>query len=251
MAALADMSWRDFQHAVSAQARVRGIPAFGTFELTPLCNFSCRMCYVRLSAERMHELGRLRTAGEWLDMARQARDAGMVGVTLTGGEVLTRPDFEEIYTGVSGMGLFASILSNGSLVDERIVDLFRRMPPAHQRFTHYGASNETYARLCGAPDGFDRVMRGLSLLKEAGIGFTLSMTETKLNIDDFDAVVRIAEGLGTSLVVGSSLVPAVRGAASEAASLGVDEPKVLAREGAEDCASLRTAPVGHQDDGPF
>ena len=24
-----------------------GIPLSGTFELTPLCNFSCRMCYVR------------------------------------------------------------------------------------------------------------------------------------------------------------------------------------------------------------
>lgn len=219
MTGLADMSWRDFQREVRLQARELGIPAFGTFELTPLCNFDCKMCYVHLTPERMHELGRLRTAGEWLDMARQARDAGMVGVTLTGGEVLTRPDFEEIYAGIVEMGLFVSVLSNGSLVDEHVVDLFRRMPPAYLRFTLYGASNETYERLCGAPDGFDRVMRGLALLRDAGIDFALSTTETILNVGDFDAIERIARELDTSLVAGATLVGAVRGATSSAHEL--------------------------------
>lgn len=226
MSGLADMSWRDFQREVRLQARELGIPAFGTFELTPLCNFDCKMCYVHLTPERMHELGRLRTAGEWLDMARQARDAGMVGVTLTGGEVLTRPDFEEIYAGIVEMGLFVSVLSNGSLVDEHVVDLFRRIPPAYLRFTLYGASNETYERLCGAPDGFDRVMRGLSLLRDAGVDFTLAMTETKLNVGDLDRVSHIAEELETSLTVGFTLVPAVRGASSAARELQVSNPVI-------------------------
>ena len=76
MVALKDMNWFAYQDFVRIQARERGIPAFGTFELTPLCNFDCRMCYVRLSPERMRELGRLRTAEEWLHIARQAREAG-------------------------------------------------------------------------------------------------------------------------------------------------------------------------------
>lgn len=219
MTGLADMSWRDFQREVRLQARELGIPAFGTFELTPLCNFDCKMCYVHLTPDRMHELGRLRSAGEWLDMARQARDAGMVGVTLTGGEVLTRPDFEEIYTGIVEMGLFVSVLSNGSLVDEHVVDLFRRMPPAYLRFTLYGASNETYERLCGAPDGFDRVMRGLALLRDAGIDFSTSMTETSLNVGDFDEVVRIARSFDAPFLAATTLVGAVRGATSQARSL--------------------------------
>ena len=251
MAALADMSWRDFQRAVRAQARELGVPAFGTFELTPLCNFNCKMCYVHLTPERMHELGRLRTAEEWLDMARQARDAGMVGVTLTGGEVLTRPDFEEIYAGIVEMGLFVSILSNGSLIDERIVDLFRRMPPAHLRFTLYGASNETYERLCGVSDAFDKVMRGLQMLKGAGVEFNLSMTQTKLNIDDYDTIEHIADELGTSLVVGHTLLPAVRGASSDARSLRVDTPKISKRNVVEDCDAATVALPSSEDDGPF
>ena len=206
MTALADMSWRDFQRAVRAQARELGIPAFGTFELTPLCNFNCKMCYVHLTPERMHELGRLRTAEEWLDMARQARDAGMVGVTLTGGEVLTRPDFEEIYTGIVEMGLFVSILSNGSLSSTSASSTSSvACRPRSCAFTLYGASNETYERLCGASDGFDQVMRGLRLLKDAGVAYNLSMTETNLNVGDFDEVERIVRELGTSLVATGTL----------------------------------------------
>lgn len=182
-------------------------------------------------------------------MARQAADAGMVGVTLTGGEVLTRPDFEQIYTGIAGMGLFISILSNGSLINERIVDLFRRIPPAHMRFTLYGASNETYERLCGVSDGFDRVMRNLRMLKEAGVDFTLSITETKLNIDDYNQVHQIAEEFGTSLIVGSSLVPAVRGAVSSALDLEVDAPIIPESETCPE-VQLRTFP-SRAKCGPF
>ena len=130
MAFLEDMTWREYQDLVRVKARETGTPAFGTFELTPLCNFNCKMCYVHLSSERMAQMGRLRTAAEWVDMADQAQRMGMVGVTLTGGEVLTRPDFKEIYIGITDLGLIVSVLSNASLVDEEIVDLFRLRPPA-------------------------------------------------------------------------------------------------------------------------
>ena len=225
MAFLEDMTWREYQDLVRIKARETGTPAFGTFELTPLCNFNCKMCYVHLSPERMAQMGHLRTAGEWIDMADQAQRMGMVGVTLTGGEVLTRPDFKEIYTGITNLGLIVSVLSNASLVDEGIVDLFRQRPPAYLRFTLYGASNGTYERLCGAPNGFDRVMRGLRLLKDAGVDFMLSFTETSLNIDDFDDVLRLAEDLGTAIVVGTEIVSAVRGAQNDADTLRTDRPR--------------------------
>ena len=216
-----DMGWIEFQNHVRLQARELGQPAFGTFELTPLCNFACKMCYVRLAPDEMRERGRLRSAAEWLDMARQAREAGTIGITLTGGEVLTRPDFAEIYTGVVDQGLIPSILSNGSLVDEDVVALFSERPPAHMRFTLYGASNETYERLCGVSGGFDRVMRGLHLLSDAGLIFSLAFTETTENIGDLEGVIKIAAAFGTSPTITANLAPAVRGATSEAARLRI------------------------------
>ena len=56
------------------KARRECIPINGLFELTPLCNFRCRMCYVRLDPADMVEHGRihLQTNG-WTSHARQWR----------------------------------------------------------------------------------------------------------------------------------------------------------------------------------
>ena len=35
------------------KAREKGTPIQGQFELTPLCNFSCRMCYAHLSPDQL------------------------------------------------------------------------------------------------------------------------------------------------------------------------------------------------------
>ena len=219
-----DMDWAAYREFLRKEARKTGTPAFGTFELTPLCNFNCKMCYVHLSPERMHELGRLRTADEWVDMARQAQELGTVWITLTGGEVLTRPDFAEIYSRISDLGMMVSILSNGSLISDEVVELFSERRPTYMRFTLYGASNETYERLCGVPDGFDRVMQGLRKLSDAGIDFNLAFTETKLNIDDFERAQSIADEFGTSILIGANLVSGVRGASNEVGDLQVVKP---------------------------
>ena len=62
------------------------IPLSGTFELSPVCNFSCRMCYVRKTAAEVAASPRpIMTLDRWLELARQARDAGMLYLLLTGG----------------------------------------------------------------------------------------------------------------------------------------------------------------------
>ena len=51
-------------------------PINGSIELTPICNMNCEMCYVRPTPAQVARQGRLRTVGEWLDIATQMRDAG-------------------------------------------------------------------------------------------------------------------------------------------------------------------------------
>ena len=59
--------------------------------------------------------------------------------------------------------------------------------------------------------------------------FNLSMTETTLNIGDFDEVERIARELGTSLVAAGTLVGSVRGAANDVRDLRVDQVRLPGR----------------------
>lgn len=67
------MEWLDpFYKAVWEKAYEDAIPISGTFELTPRCNFNCRMCYVHLPESEIHKHGRELSAGEWLRIAREA-----------------------------------------------------------------------------------------------------------------------------------------------------------------------------------
>ncbi len=224
MGTLKDMGWEGFSSKIWVHAREKRIPLSGTFELTPLCNLRCRMCYVRLDASDLPRYGHLYGAQEWLDLARQAAELGTYRITLTGGEALTRPDFKEIYTGLVNMGMLVTVLSNATLITEDTVRLFQEYKPSKLRFTLYGASNETYKRLCRSADGFDRAMRGIKLLKKGDVPFSLAFTETTENIDDLHDVLAIARDLGVHVAISNNIFPAVRGASSEAQSIRV-EPK--------------------------
>lgn len=53
---ITDRLWR--------KAAEQRIPLSGAFELSPVCNFSCQMCYVRKSREDVDEKGGLIETGQ-------------------------------------------------------------------------------------------------------------------------------------------------------------------------------------------
>ena len=121
------------------RAREKNIPINGTFELTPLCNLDCKMCYVHLNREQMNGV-ELLTTGQWKDMMKQAVEAGMTYAKLTGGECLTYPGFQELYLYLRSFGVEVSVLSNGVLMEGEMADFLIANPPAHVQITLYGAS---------------------------------------------------------------------------------------------------------------
>lgn len=153
-----------------------GIPVSGIFELTPRCNLNCKMCYVRLTPEQMVPIGCERTAEQWLSIAKEAREAGMVFLLITGGEPTLRKDFAEIYEGLAKMGLSITINTNGTLITEEIKQLWKKLPPAQVNLTLYGTSPEDYKELCGSSTAFVAVKDALDWLQENNILVHLNAT---------------------------------------------------------------------------
>ncbi len=170
-----------------------GLPLNGTFEVTPLCNMNCRMCYVRMDREQQEEIAPLRTAGEWLELGRTAKERGMMYLLLTGGEPFMRSDFRQIMQGLHRMGFVLSINSNGTMIDEKTVEWLKETPPIRVNITLYGASDETYGRLCRNPRGFTQVTKAIRLLKEAGILVKLNCSVTPYNAEDLEQIFAFAE----------------------------------------------------------
>ena len=61
------------------------------------------------------------------DLMHQAWEAGMIYSTLTGGECLAYPGFNELYLYLRGLGCDPSILTNGYFLDERQIEFFQQV----------------------------------------------------------------------------------------------------------------------------
>lgn len=192
-----------------------GIPLNGTFEVTPLCNMNCRMCYVRMNREQQEAIAPLRTAEEWLELGRTAKERGMTYLLLTGGEPFLRRDFQQIMQGLHRMGFVLSINSNGTMIDEKTVEWLKETPPIRINITLYGASDETYGRLCRNPRGFTQVTKAIHLLKEAGILVKLNCSVTPYNAEDLEQIFAFAEKEELVVQATSYMFPPLRRDASK------------------------------------
>lgn len=204
-----------------SKASMNRIPLSGTFELSPVCNFACRMCYVRKTAKEVAQSPRpILTLDQWLEIARQAREAGMLYLLLTGGEPLLWPHFWELYEALIQMGFLVSVNTNGSLIDGPAVERLKKLPPRRINITLYGAGDDTYEALCGVKGVFAKVDSGITALREAGIPVKLNGTMTPHNVGDLDGLVAYAERRKLILEATTYLFPPVR---RDPAMIGVNQ----------------------------
>lgn len=163
-----------------------------------------------MSAAEEAAMGQELTADEWLALGRQAVDAGMVYLLLTGGEPLLRPDFADIYSGLAEMGIMLTLNTNGTLINEFIVQCMEQNPPEKVNITLYGASRDTYQKVCGSANGYEAALRGICLLKEAKIPVCINTTYTRHNASDMEYIVSFAKKNSIPIRMTSYLFPPLR-----------------------------------------
>jgi len=144
-----------------ANARQERTPASCTFELTPTCNLRCHFCYVALDPYKGPYLSTEQVC-RVLDVIERA---GVLFLTLTGGEIFTRRDFPEIYRYAKAKGFLVTLYSNATMVTERIADVLRADPPFSIEVSIYGADAEHYEGTTGIAGSFARFERGMDLLQ--------------------------------------------------------------------------------------
>ncbi len=199
--------WIDFNKKLSRNAIEKEIPISGTFELTGRCNFNCQMCYVCHSPTDKGALAAELSAGQWIDIGQQARDAGLFFLTLTGGEIFIREDFKEIYEEFTNMGFNLTIFSNASMITPEKAKWIGKRPPTKISVTLYGASPETYQKVTGHRDGYERSLRGIELLREEGINVEIKTTVIKDNYRDFEQLFNLAQNFGVGLGIVNYISP--------------------------------------------
>jgi radical SAM protein with 4Fe4S-binding SPASM domain len=197
------VSFDQFSEFLEAKARKNGIPYNGLFELTPLCNFSCKMCYVHLTGEQIRGHSIL-PPDEWKKLMYQAWTAGMMEASLTGGECLTYPGFDDVYLFLQSLGCGVILLTNGALLDKTRVVFLQKYKPANMQVTLYGGSDDAYERVTGQR-AFGVVKENIQRAMDAGLRLVINITPSKYLGEDVFETIRVAKELCPNVTINSSL----------------------------------------------
>jgi radical SAM protein with 4Fe4S-binding SPASM domain len=239
---------RELHRRAAAQRQ----PVNGTFELTERCNLACRMCYVRQApgdaARRAKEL----SAVKWLELARQAADNGMVFLLLTGGEVFLRPDFFEIYTPLTRLGLILTLFTNGTLITEALAVRLAEAPPSRTEITLYGATAATYEAVTGVQGSYARCCAGIEALVKHRVPLGLKSTLTRHNMGELEAMRQMAHAWGLPFSAGWLLSKRRDGERSEVEDCRMSAAECVALEATDRAsasewmeAALRESSLGN------
>jgi len=171
-------------------------PLNGQMELTERCNLSCVHCYINQPAGCQTARDQELTTKQVLSVLDQIADAGCLFLVLTGGEPLIRPDFPEIYLHARKRGMVVTLFTNATLLTEPIADMLAYYRPLVVDITIYGATQETYESVTGVNGSYERCMRGIQLLSERKIRFSLKTVLLTKNRHELGAMQHLAEELG-------------------------------------------------------
>ncbi|MBD3181153.1 radical SAM protein [Candidatus Poribacteria bacterium] len=142
------------------------------FEITERCNNNCIHCCINLPADDINAKEKELTTQEIKDILDEAASLGCLQVRYTGGEPLLREDFEDIYIYTRKLGIKVTFFTNATLIDENIIDLFKRIPPLNKiEITVYGMSKKSYEAVSRIPGSFDAFWSGVNLLLDNNIPF--------------------------------------------------------------------------------
>jgi SynChlorMet cassette radical SAM/SPASM protein ScmE len=169
--------------------KVMPTPRHVDIAITGRCNLACQYCFY---ADEMAARTDLPT-GRWLAFFEELGRLGVMDVTLTGGEAFTRPDLFELIDGVIANHMRYQILTNGTLITEKVLARFeegkRRLRLNSIQVSIDGATAEVHDR--SRPDSFERALRGLRLLLEAGFPVTVRVTVNRYNVDTLEHVAHL------------------------------------------------------------
>lgn len=188
------------------KARERHIPLNATFEITYRCNLRCvHCCY--LEEDTDNEL----TTKEVFSVIDQLAEAGTLEITFTGGEALVRDDFLDIAAYARKKNMAVSLISNGTLMDERTVEKMKVLHFSDLFISLYGVTPKTHEAVTTVPGSFPRTVKAIKLLVESGFKVTVKTSVMKQNVDEIAKINDFCNDVGAELSASPLLFPTTNG----------------------------------------
>jgi radical SAM protein with 4Fe4S-binding SPASM domain len=200
---------REFIKDFNRRAAELRVPLSGSIDLTHRCNLRCVHCYLKEPGNDL--LRKEMDTGRILSMLDQITDAGCLHFLFTGGEPLLRQDFPEIYTHAKKSGLIVTIFTNGTLITDRVLALFKELPPHLVEISLYGSTALTYEKITRVEGSFQKCLRGIGRLLDHNIRVGLKTILMNLNSHEYFGIENMAKKLGVTFRSDAAIFPCMDG----------------------------------------
>jgi radical SAM protein with 4Fe4S-binding SPASM domain len=183
--------------------------------ITERCNLKCKHCYQNneyikneLSIEKLFIV-----VEQYLDALKKWNiiNPHFAPLSLTGGEPLVRKDFflllEKCYQ--NRERFIYNIMTNGCLIDRKAAKKIKELETQSVQVSLEGMKKTNdWIRGNGV---FDKIMKAIAILKDEGIGVSVSLTAHKQNVKDVPDVINLCKELEVNVLGIRRFVPCGRG----------------------------------------
>jgi len=146
-----------------------------------------------------------------LNIFKDLKNSGVDIIELSGGEPLTHPKFIEILEHSLDLFSMVSIVTNGYLINNDILELFYKYKDKIElQISLYGNTKPYVEWFSGRPYAYKRSKRAIELAANQGIYVTSNMIITPLNLSELNPTIQLSKKLGAS-----SFIVSIAGAHNE------------------------------------
>lgn len=149
-------------------------------EITNACNLKCIHCYNDSGQKRVGEL----TLKEIYQVIDEAKNLGVLRITLSGGEPLVHPHFFEIAQYIRDQGLELELFTNGTLITKKVAKKLKELAFLQVSVSLDSLTPEIHDFFRGRKGAWKKTMDGIYYLKRESIKIKPAVALSKLNLEE-------------------------------------------------------------------
>jgi PqqA peptide cyclase len=162
-------------------------------ELTYRCPLRCPYCSNPLNWDGTAYRQELSTA-DWLRVIQQARQLGVLQLGFSGGEPLLRDDLEQLVEEASGLGLYTTLVTAGTLLTRERATQLKHLGLDHIQISIQDSNATASDRIAGLCS-FEQKVAAAKFVKALGFPLTLNFVLHRHNLDRIAEMLFLAEAL--------------------------------------------------------
>jgi AdoMet-dependent heme synthase len=195
------------------------------FELTQRCNLRCIHCL--FTHDSRDEL----TTDEVYGIMTHLKNLGVFNLSLSGGEIFTRPDIRDILDFLSRERFLVNLYTNGTLLTDFLIDSIVALKPSGIDVSVYGATEDVHDAITRIPGSFHRTLQGIRKLSEANMPVVFKGFLLKENFHQRWQMIELANTLGVLYSFDFNLIPMENGSINNLSTgLSIGQLKTIYRE---------------------